>query len=378
LTEDGYEASFVDTFRRVLPRYVTAVDRIGIAVTGGLDTRMIMACLPQTQTPPVCYTYAGPRGNTLDVRLGARVARSCGLDHEVVRIGPDFLADFGSYVDRTVYATDGCAGPLAAHELYLSRIARTLSPIRLTGNYGSEILRSMSTFKPLGPDRRIINPDFRVVVDETSIPKNGAHPVTEAAFREVPWHLFGILCASRSQLTSRTPYLDNDIVELAYSAPASARRSARSALRLIGESRAELATIPTDQGLMGNANPVVSLVRRLFYKAMFKLDYLHDYGLPSWLSPLDPLFRIPSSMGLLGMHKFLPYRTWFREDLVGYVSEVVTDAGTRQSPYWNRGVLPSLVEDHVRGRKNCLNEINAVITIEAVERLLVRGLSNNR
>lgn len=378
LTEEAYEASFTETFRRVLPRYLASEHRIGIAVTGGLDTRMIMACLPETRIPPVCYTYAGPQGATLDVRLGARVARACGLEHEVVRVGPDFLANYGSYVDRTVYATDGCAGPLGAHELYLSELARALSPIRLTGNYGSEVLRSMSTFKPLGLDERLIAPDFRAVIDRASAPRNGHHPVTEAAFREVPWHLFGTFCASRSQLTPRTPYLDNDIVELAYRAPASARRSPRSALQLVRQSRPELAAIPTDRGLACDDNPVRSLSRRLFCAVTFKLDYLHKEGLPSWLAPLQPLFRLPESMGLLGLHKFLPYRNWFRRELAGYIGDAVGDAVARRSPYWDAGFLSSVVADHVSGRKNYINEINAILTIEAAERLLVRGSGENR
>ena len=100
---------------------------LGISVTGGLDTRMIMACLPDEEVNAICYTYADREGETFDVRLGRTVAESCGLEHHVLRIGEDFLRDFGQYVDRTVHVTDGCAGPLHAHEIYLSRLAALLS-----------------------------------------------------------------------------------------------------------------------------------------------------------------------------------------------------------------------------------------------------------
>ena len=68
-------------------------------------------------------------------------------------------------------------------------------------------------------------------------------------FREIPSSLFGSLAAGRSQVTFRTPYLDNDLVSLAYRAPADARRSPDSALRLIGESDPRLGRIPTDRAL---------------------------------------------------------------------------------------------------------------------------------
>src|SRR5206468_813556 len=124
--------------------------RIGISLTGGLDTRMIMACLPDLPKPPICYTFAGLHGETLDARVAARVASECGLEHRLLRIGPDFLSEYGNYVDRTVYVTDGCAGAVGAHEIYLNAQARRLAPLRLTGNFGSEVLRSMSTFKTVG------------------------------------------------------------------------------------------------------------------------------------------------------------------------------------------------------------------------------------
>ncbi len=76
------------------------------------------------------------------------------------------------------------------------------------------------------------------------------HPVTHAAFREIPWHLFGTLAAGRSQVVFRTPYLDNEIVRLAYRAPGRLRLSAAPALRLIHRQDPALASIPTDQGLV--------------------------------------------------------------------------------------------------------------------------------
>ena len=61
------------------------------------------------------------------------MAKACGLEHEIFRLGDDFFLNFASHADRTVYMTDGCVGPLAAHEVYLNRQARQLAPVRVTG-----------------------------------------------------------------------------------------------------------------------------------------------------------------------------------------------------------------------------------------------------
>ena len=221
LTAQEFESKFQETFKLILPPYFECESRIGISLTGGLDTRMIMACWRKAAEQPVCYTFSGNKGQTLDDRLASRVAKVCGLDHRLLRLGPDFFSDFTSHVDRTVYATDGCFGVLGAHEIYLNRQARQLALVRLTGNYGSEVLRGVSTFKPLGLSPNLFNPEFRHSLPFSTPPvaSGKQHPVTSAAFREVPWNLFGSLAAGRSQVTFRTPYLDNKVVALAYQVP---------------------------------------------------------------------------------------------------------------------------------------------------------------
>jgi asparagine synthase (glutamine-hydrolysing) len=70
--------------------------------------------------------------------------------------------------------------------------------------------------------------------------------------------------------------------------------------------------------------------------------------------------------------KYLHYRSWFRKELAEFINDVLVDARTRQMPFWNSSFLESLASDHIRGRKNYVLELNAVLTLEAVERLLLR------
>jgi asparagine synthase (glutamine-hydrolysing) len=166
--------------------------------------------------------------------------------------------------------------------------------------------------------------------------------------------------------------MDNDIVSLAYRAPAQARQSPGSALYLIGQHDPRLGRIATDRGVVVGGHGPTDALRRLFAEVTFKLDYFHKEGLPSRLSPLDTAISSLSRVGVLGLHKYLPYRLWFRNELRGYVSQVLTDTQTSRLPYWNSAFLTSAVEGHIRGSRNYLREINAVLTLEAVDRLLVR------
>jgi asparagine synthase (glutamine-hydrolysing) len=276
-------------------------------------------------------------------------------------------------VDRTVYVTDASFGATGAHEIYLNRQARQLAPVRLTGNFGSEVLRSMSTFKGMHLAPHLFHPDVigRVSALEAGVAPAGGHPVTFSAFQEIPWSLFGSMAAGRSQLTFRTPYLDNEIVSLAFRAPAESRRTSDVALRVVSDNHDALSRIPTDRGLVAGSNGVASAMRRIFSEVTFKLDYFHQDGLPRQLSRLDVMIRGLGQMGVLGMHKFLPFRHWFRRELAAYVTAVLTDPRTARLPYWNAAFLEPMARDHIAGRRNHVREINAVLTLEAANRLLV-------
>ncbi len=329
LSVEDFESEFHDTFNQILPRYFESESGVGISLTGGLDTRMIMSSGSVTREKPVCYTFGAEKGETLDARLAARVAETCGLGHHILRIGVDFFENFAALADRTVYLTDGCFGVLGAHEIYLNRKARELAPVRLTGNFGSEVLRGMSTFKPIGLSRNLLSHEFRFRVCSAggALSNSCEHPVTFAAFREIPWNLFGSLAAGR------------------------------------------------DRGYAGDDAPVISWLRRLLFRGSFKIDYLSNEGLPHWLSPLDPILKGLGSKGwIVGLHKYLHYRGWLRQELAAYVSDILIDLRNQPGRFWNSHFLKFMAEEHIRGHKNYQQEINAVLTLEAVERLLFRDL----
>jgi asparagine synthase (glutamine-hydrolysing) len=377
LTAEAFHSRFQETFKRVLPRYLESDSKIGISLTAGLDSRMIMACLPLAEVKPISYTFSGEKRDTLDVRLAARVAEVCGLQHRILRLGPDFFSDFPSHVDRTVYATDGYLGSLGAHEIYFNNRARALSPVRLNGVFGGEILRGVSMFKPLPLAHQLLQPDIAKAVT-TCVRQwshDAEHPITFAAFREIPEKRFATPAASRSQTSFRTPYLDNEIVALAYQAPETVPTSVDFTLSLITANNPSLNKIPTDMGGMGEASWLGSISRRAFSKAVCKLDYLRNEGLPQRFSKFNSVFtELSSALGIAGLHKYLHYRIWFQKELAAYVKAALKDVQVRHRSFWDSRFLGQIASEHATGRKNYVREIDLVVTLEAVERLLFRDL----
>jgi asparagine synthase (glutamine-hydrolysing) len=378
LAHEDFEAKLSETFNKILPPYFATDSKIGIALTGGLDTRMIMACRPQGDRNQACYTFTGQGDHAiLDDKIAMRIAAVCGLDHQLLRLRPDFFSDFAAHVDRTVYITDGTFGITGAHEIYFHRQARALAAWRLTGNYGSEVLRGISTFKPLRLKADLLNVEWarRIanIGGELAMHRSQTHPATFASFKEIPWNLFGSVAAGRSLVTFRTPFLDNQIVALAYQIPPKFRKSSLPCARLIHKNNPVLSAIPTDRGFTGHNSGPAFWSRRVFAEVTFKMDYYYNEGLPRKFSVFDPAYKFfAAKTKLVGQHKYLHYSGWLRNELAAYVQEKIP--AMQSSCFWQADFVKSMILQHLAGHANFVPEINAALTLEAVERLLFRGL----
>ena len=371
-----FQAHFQETFKRILPHYLQGNEEIGISLTAGLDGRLIMAYLPQEGVRSLCYTFAGQAQNLLDAQIAAKVAAACGLKHHVLRISADFFNNFPLHVDRTVYLTDGCLGLFGTHEAYFNIQARHLALVRLTGVFGGEIFREVSFYKPARLNRALLHPDWRGLEEnaEADHTSDKVHPVTAAVTGDIPDRRFGVIAAGRSQTVFRTPYLDNELVALAYRTPPTLRGSPEPVIAAIRNNSEQLSRIPTDLGFLGKDGRIGSPVRRMFERGTFKLDYFYSEGLPSSLrrfNPLLDLFEVGDAF--FGRHKFLQYRRWFQRDLAHFVNEKIREVASNESELWNSAYLRGMLTEDSKRKVNYSREINIILTLEAVERLFFRG-----
>ena len=64
-----------------------------MSLTGGLDTRMIMAWQKSQTWIPARYTFGGMLRECQDVSLARRIARICQQPYHVIRVGEEFLSN---------------------------------------------------------------------------------------------------------------------------------------------------------------------------------------------------------------------------------------------------------------------------------------------
>jgi asparagine synthase (glutamine-hydrolysing) len=375
LEPEAYYREIREVFSRNLPRYFQGDERIGTSLTGGLDTRMIMAWHRGRPGSLPCYSFGGMFRDCEDVRVARHVARVCGQSHQVIPAGNDFLSRFAHYAERSVYLTDASVDVSVCPDLYLHEKAREIAPVRMTGNYGGEVLRRVRAFKPIDPLPGLFRAELVPHIHEarnTYASLVQGHPLSFAAFQQSAWHHYGVLALEQTQLAMRTPYLDNEFVQTVFRAPQSACMDESLCLRMIADGNPALRQIRTDRGIGGDSRLLASAAARSWLALTFKAEYAYDYGMPPWLARIDhALSRLRLERMFLGRHKFYHFRVWYRDSLSGYVREMLLDQRTLSRPYLERKKVEAIVDSHVNGSGNYTSEIHKLLTLELLHRLFI-------
>ena len=368
LDEADLEARLTEMWPRLMERYTRARLPSAVSLTGGYDTRLIMAYLDPRRTTGVCYTFGGVYRDCFDVKIGRRVAATCGCRHEVLPLDGEFFASFPALAEKTVYLADGNLGACNAYELYLNHRARQIAPLKITGSFGSEVMRGSRAFKAVPPRPGFLRPEFagharRAV--ETFAAVSQGHRLSFSVFKHAPWYYFPRLAVEQSQVVVRTPFLDHDLVALMYRARLDGADRRPLTVRLIRHGNPALAGMPTDTGN-------TSWWRYQIMQFLFQADYCYKSGMPQWLEQIHYLLGpFQPERWFVGRHRFQHFRIWFRKELAGYVRAMILDPRTMGRPYFDKAYLDTMVRRHLKGDRNHTDEIEKVLTIELAHRMFV-------
>lgn len=357
----------VDSFGGLVNRYTEGFSPVGISLTGGLDSRMIMACLPKLPGEFPCYTFGSMYRDTFDVQTARQVAKACGQPHHELVLGEAFLNDFPRYLERAIFISDGYLGMSGAAELYVNSLARHLSPVRLTGNYGGELLRGDRAFKHKFPKGRFISSELQPFLHEAQMTfreLEDTDPVTFALFRQAPSQGYGRLAVERSQVVLRSPFMDNDLVKMVYQAPPQLLKGDDFCVIIVSRFNPDLLKIPTDQGFLGAGSQLGGLKRRIYRRILIKAEYLVSHGMPNWMAAITRFgIRNIIETTVLGSDKFQHFHTWSHKYLGEYIRDVISSDRIDIGGLFIKRQIENMIRDHVSGKSNFINEIDKILTL---------------
>jgi asparagine synthase (glutamine-hydrolysing) len=365
LSESDYYYTLKETWKDLLPRYFRS-GPIGLSLTGGVDSRMILAWAPRAPGTLPCYTFGGTYRDCADVRISRELAKITRQDHTVISVGREFLANFPSWAEKAVYLSDGAVDVTGAIDLYVQAFAKCIAPIRITGTNGGEVLRRVVAFKPNAFDENLLEPELMRLVSSghtTYEDELKGDRLSFIAFKQAPWYMGSKFILERSQLLLRMPYFDNDLIKVAYQAPPKCCSSNKISYQLISDVNSALGAMGSDRG-EGEGN-----LQRFLKNVSFKAEYGYDYGMPSALVRIDSAFRFLRPERLfLGRHKIAHFRLWYRDELSSYLEELLLDSAFEMGPYIREKQVRKAVSEHITGRRNCTLELHKLIAIKLISK----------
>lgn len=375
MEEGEFYVALVETLKKVIPRYLRYNGRLGLSLTGGFDTRMILSLADIEPDALPCFTFGGIYRDSHDVKVSKKIASACSHPYQVLRLDRKFLDEFPRYAEKTVYVSDGTMDVSGAPNLYVNELAREVADVRLTGNYGQEVLRRYVAFRPNSPSTKLFDPGFLPYLNEarrTYLANIEGHRLTYAMFKQAPWYQYGRLSVESSQMVQRSPYMDNDLVKLVYRAPEGSLKGEHLSRRIVLEGDRRLSRIMSDRGQLAELPAPFSLCIRYLREISFKLEWYHNNKFPRWAESFANVSKLSGvERFFLGRHKYYHMRVWLRDEWPEFIRGILLDPHCLNRSFLNGTFLSEMVNSHINGTRSFTDSIITTLSLELLHKLLI-------
>lgn len=373
------------TFTRAVQRRLQGPDQLGLALSGGLDARCILAAI-DSQTTPVKTFCLGVAGS-LDHRSASRLAELADCSHHSHVLDDQFLTQFSRHMRRMVSLTDGhyldqCivlptlpvyqrlgiqvllrghAGELLhmdkAYNFSLDNagwairssadlqqwLSRHLCAYMLDGVSGSPLagIARRQVDELAGESLRSVLQDH----EDAGEPLQGVWRtfIAERQRREVAMSLslFG------SVVETRVPFLDNDLVAAILAAPPRLLREDRVQRALLARVKPEFLSVV-------NANTGARV------------------GAGRWTQRAATLrMKVLAKVGVKGYQPYERLGLWLRRELRDDVQRILLDDRCLERGAFDPNVTRAVVSQHVHRQRNHTFLLMAMMIYELGQRQLL-------
>ena len=380
-SEQSYAEELIQHVRRAVARRAGGDAPLGILLSGGLDSRVLFACLNDSPARQRLRTFTWGIPNCDDARFARAVARRAGIANLFYELRPDFLLQSA---DRCVRLTDGLGSCINLHALATLEEETQSSNIIFKGfmgdglmGYGLSLLlwgnpdashaaewqyaiyagQEYLGF-PISEHGQLFSAAFSQQLGNGVLDSFGA-AVSEAgtaqpALQRHHFHLRHRLPrmthhgveVMRSRAVVRVPYCDNDLVEFVLTVPPGLLYDRHLMKTAFIQAFPQLAKLPyTETGL-----PMMACLR----DSLMRLDRqvrwrLHGVG----VGFVQPYAKRP----------YADYNRWFRTVLRNWVCDLLLSERSLQRGYFNPDQVRRLVDEHMAGAKHAM-KLGGLLTIE--------------
>jgi asparagine synthase (glutamine-hydrolysing) len=363
----------------------TARKSILIPLSGGLDSRWMVALADEADMKPIKSFTMGPE-NSEDVQYASNVAAELNIDHKIFDISP---ADIWNDAQRFSFVADGMSmiyGPIQNFSPFrhYSRITQiVMMPQMCDVLFGSSLYRKQLNHLMLKNEwdteaenlfiehfnlsrnenlKRIFNEKY---LDDICY----AYRLASRQYIEKDKHpmycyfrmlmnehgrrgTLGGNLASNLFFTTRMPSYDNDLVEFAFNSPLIYRINQRLYRGAFSKRFPGLAAIPR-QG----SNLPISIND-------FQLNMQHLRGRIINRAKTTPFGPIIRKFKRWNRPEYVSYARWFRTDLQSDVKNLILDARTLDRDLYRWSGLENTLNEHFSGQKDHHRIIWQIVNLE--------------
>jgi asparagine synthase (glutamine-hydrolysing) len=381
IPEQEYIDEFLHLMEQAVARQSQHANPIGILLSGGMDSRLILPYLSRHSNQPQVHTFTWGRTESDDVRFAQEVAAKIGTQHHFFELKPDWLQHqakeavritdgMGNLVNLHAYATleeetqharviykgfmgDAMLGFALRQQFWANYDQATLPAVHLQVHDDQGVI----TFNE-AERRQLFTPEFlqevqNGVMDEymAGMLESGSDILADQRLyfdyrqRVHRMTLKGVEVV-RSRAMVRLPFCDNDLLEYALRLPPGLRYERRIIHNAFIQAFPDLAQIPvTPSGL-----PMVNCARELRIRAerLVRWHLIHRGLLKGPYTERRP---------------YANYHHWFRTNLRDWVMGNLLSEKALSRGYYNPDFLRKIIQAHMDG-KNYAVRLGALMAIE--------------
>jgi asparagine synthase (glutamine-hydrolysing) len=384
------ELEYIEEYQHLLQQAVRrqSMDDIpaGLLLSGGLDSRIILAYLKERARKGSFFTFTWGIPGCDDARFADELARIAGVPHRFYELKPDWLLHTA---EDAVRFTDGMGNLVNLHafatldqEAHQAKIlykgflgdammgfalrpqfwANYDEPSRLRAHMQVHTDQGVVSYTP-AEHKLLFTPEFQNEIGNTIMEdyKNGMDEADTPLlsdqrnffdFRQrVPRMTIKGVEVVRARTMVRLPFADNDLVDFSLRIPPGLRYERRLQRNAFSRAFPALAQVPvTDTGL-----PMMACAREILIRSKQLLRWhLNKKGLGKWMGPERRPYK--------------DYNLWFRTQLRPWVEQTLLVPRTLERGYFEPDFVRRLVSDHMAGT-NYSGRLGALLALELWHRM---------
>lgn len=386
--EDYYVKESSRLIMQAVKRQMKGNHRIGVPLSGGFDSRTIVASIDKEHYPIHTFTFG--RRNSYDVDFAQMIADQLGTVHHFFEFEPDDLA---SYAQMAVFLTDGMKNCIHAHRMQTYNEMRQYIDVTLSGWIGdSTIGRNRDIFNVIEDDyelfkgvvfyhtpadllSNLFKDEYYQLIDKNlEMSKNHILQIGRESNIKYPGNRFMYINLKerqrrfslmghilvRSSLEVRTPFSDYDFIDFNLKIPPKLKIRNRLYKKVILTMFPHLANIPNQK-----TGRLISL--SVFQDRIYNILQLFKTNMNMLCKRIfkTELFADPRD--------FARYDDWMRNNkrLREYIFSILMDERVSKRPYFNQEYIKEILDDHMSGKRNYSELIGRLMTFELWNRLFI-------